>query len=113
MTSGVEERSAGWTADDSTFGARLALIRQRMGWGNVKEAALACGLPVESWRAWERNNVAPRRYIEICRAISERTGCSFRWLAVGPDEGVPSVPTRQEATFRGERRPVTLRDLAA
>src|SRR5258705_513692 len=29
----------GWIADDGTFGARLVLIRQRMGWTNISEAA--------------------------------------------------------------------------
>ena len=41
-----------WVPDTSTFGARLALVRQRMGW-NLKEAALACQLPQGSWREWE------------------------------------------------------------
>lgn len=72
--------SAGWIADDSTFGARLALVRQRMQWGNVKEAALACGLPPESWRTWERDGVTPRRVVEIAAKIADRTGCDFGWL---------------------------------
>ena len=59
-----------WTADDRTFGARLALVRQHMGWGNVKEAALACGLPPETWRTWERDNVKPRNYEEVCVKIA-------------------------------------------
>lgn len=79
-----ERTSPGWTADDGTFGARLALIRQRMSWGNVKEAATACGLPVESWRTWERDNVTPRRIVEIALIISERTGCDYGWLLTGP-----------------------------
>ena len=62
MTTAPTEQ--GWVADDSEFGARLALIRQRMAWGNVKEAALACGLPVESWRNWERDG---RTYDETKR----------------------------------------------
>ncbi len=83
----------GWTADDSTFGARLALIRQRMRWGNVKEAAVACGLPPESWRTWERDGVTPRRVVEISAVIAERTGCDYGWLLAGsrlknrPDSG--------------------------
>jgi hypothetical protein len=72
-----------WIPDDATFGARLALIRQRMGWGNLKEAALACGLPVQSWRAWERDNVSPRNYPFICQTIAEVTGCDFDWLMRG------------------------------
>ena len=69
-----------WTANDATFGARLALIRQRMAWGNLKEAAIACGIPVESWRAWERDSVLPRRYLETCAQIAAATGCDYGWL---------------------------------
>ena len=73
----------GWTPDDSTFGARLALVRQRMGWGNVKEAAEACKLPVQSWRNWERDNVAPRNIVDIAGIIADRTGCDYGWLLAG------------------------------
>lgn len=73
-----------WIPDDSTFGARLALIRQRMGWGNVKLAAEACGLPPESWRTWERDGVEPRGLNRIAKKISERTGCDYGWLLDGP-----------------------------
>lgn len=86
MTTASEQSTAkGWTADDSTFGARLALIRQRMAWGNVREAATACGVPTESWRSWERDGVVPRRVVEISKLISERTGCDFGWLLAGPE----------------------------
>lgn len=80
----AERQITGWTADDSSFGARLALVRQRMGWGNLKEAAVACGLPVESWRSWERDNRTPRNIVEIARIIAERTGCDYGWLLAGP-----------------------------
>lgn len=53
----------GWRADDSTFGARLALVRQRMGWGNVKEAALACGRAGSDWYAVDRDLVAVQRLL--------------------------------------------------
>ncbi len=81
--------AAPWVPDDSAFGARLALIRQRMGWGNVKEGALACRIPVQSWRTWERDNVYPRNYPAICRQISVITGCDLDWLMRGsqPVEG--------------------------
>lgn len=80
---GAESTVRGWTADDSTFGARLALIRQRMGWGNVKLAAEECKLPVQSWRTWERDGVTPRNIVEIAGTISERTGCDYGWLLAG------------------------------
>lgn len=76
----VHGPEAPWTANDATFGARLALVRQHMGWGNLKEAAVACGIPVESWRAWERDNVLPRRYFEICAKIARVAGCDYGWL---------------------------------
>lgn len=72
---------AGWIPDVSTFGARLALVRQRMGWGNVAEAALACGVPVASWRNWERDGRKPRDLPGVVQAIAARTGVSAVWLA--------------------------------
>jgi len=72
----------GWTVDDSTFGARLALVRQRMDW-NLKEAAIECGLPPASWKNWERDSSEPRRLIETVTLISNRTGCDFLWLLTG------------------------------
>lgn len=75
--------TTGWRPDDSTFGARLAMVRQRMAWGNVKEAATACGLPAESWRTWERDNVQPRNIVEVAALIAERTRCDYGWLLAG------------------------------
>lgn len=77
-TAGAEQ---GWLPE-ITFGARLALVRQRFGW-NVKEAALACDLPVQSWRGWERDNMRPRDYLNVCRQIAEATGASYDWLLDG------------------------------
>lgn len=54
-----------------------------MSWGNVKEAADACGLPVESWRRWERDNRAPRSIVEVAGIIADRTGCDYGWLLAG------------------------------
>ena len=69
---------------DSTFGARLALVRQMMGWGNVAEAAKECGLPVDSWRHWERDNMEPRRLVTIALAIATRANVDIDWLVYGP-----------------------------
>lgn len=87
MTVETRPDTRGWTANDNTFGARLALIRQRMGWGNVTEAANACGLPVESWRNWERDGMEPRRIRAVAQTIAAVTGCDFLWLLLGPDRG--------------------------
>jgi hypothetical protein len=99
----------GWVADDGTFGARLALIRQRMGWGNVREAALACGLPVESWRGWERDGRLPRDLITVGRAISSRTGCNLGWL-VGMADGGQGGPGARVATDGHERASAVTRE---
>lgn len=56
-----------------------------MSWGNVKEAAVACGLPPESWRQWERDNVTPRKIVEITAIIAGATGCDRMWLLLGSD----------------------------
>lgn len=72
----------GWTVDDSTYGARLALIRQRMQW-NIKEAARECGVPAASWGTWE-NGATPRKLVEISTLIAQRTGCDLGWLIAGP-----------------------------
>ncbi|HET6215327.1 MAG TPA: hypothetical protein VFE14_20850 [Micromonosporaceae bacterium] len=93
-TQGIHS-STSWVPDDSTFGARLALIRQRMSWGNVKEAANACGLPVESWRNWERDGVAPRRIVEVASIIAGRTGCDLGWLIAGSRLRDPGATLRE------------------
>lgn len=77
--------------NDATFGARLALIRQAMGWGNMAEAAVACGLPVASWRNWEQAERQPRDYFRIVQTIAARTGCDAVWLAGLDMPGGPTV----------------------
>lgn len=89
----------GWVPNDQAFGARLALIRQRMGWGNVREAALACGVPVESWRGWERDGRLPRDLLSVCRSISQRTGADLGWLAGLTDDRGPGQ--RSDQGLRG------------
>lgn len=69
-----------------TFGARLALVRHRMGW-NIKEAAAACGLPAQSWRGWEVQGREPHRLTTIAMTIATRTGCDYLWLVHGPERG--------------------------
>lgn len=94
------EQEQGWVASDrDSFGARLALVRQRMGWGNVKEAALACGIPPQSWRTWERDNVQPRDFMAVVRKVVARAGCDEAWLA-----GVGLVPAEviETSTFCSE-----------
>ncbi|HEX4432836.1 MAG TPA: helix-turn-helix transcriptional regulator [Frankiaceae bacterium] len=97
-----------WTANDGTFGARLALIRQRMGW-NAKEAALVCGLAPQSWRTWESGTMPHgSRYFEICAKIAAAANCDYGWLVdrrpnekVGPTQ--PKLVTQLRA-IKGEGR---------
>lgn len=85
MTDLQTRREPGWIPDVATFGARLALVRQAMGWGNVKQAAQLCGIAVETWRTWERDGVEPKSLVSACMKISGVTGVDYRWLALGPD----------------------------
>lgn len=78
----VAESAENWTVDDSSFGARLTLIRWRMGW-NVKEAATACGVPAQSWRSWELYGRTPRNIVSVARRIADTTHCDYHWLLLG------------------------------
>jgi hypothetical protein len=71
-----------WVPDVDSFAVRLMLIRHRMGW-NAKQAAVACGLPAQSWREWESMRRRPRDYEATCRRVAARTGCDLVWLMVG------------------------------
>jgi transcriptional regulator with XRE-family HTH domain len=80
-----------WIPQD-TFGARLALIRQRLGW-NVSQAAAHTGQIQSSWKRWEQGR-RPREYVETCRAIADATGCDFQWLLLGGDLHPPERNSR-------------------
>lgn len=85
------ETTGAWIPTDEEFGARLALIRQRFGW-NVKEAALACNLPAQSWREWEVSGRSPRNLVDAASRIALRTGVDEFWLLTGkrnPRQGDP------------------------
>jgi hypothetical protein len=83
------ERSSGWRPDLGTFGARLAAVRQSMGWGNIVEAAQACGFPPETWRNWETGRT-PRDIVAVCRQVAEATGVDVAWLIGVEQPGTPS-----------------------
>lgn len=108
-----------WIPDDSTFGARLALVRWRMGW-NVKEAAAECGIAAATWRLWEVSGSLPHNLIVRARKISDRTGCDLAWLVGMPkstiaryapragqrDTETGRPPTKPERPVRTQSRPV-------
>lgn len=85
MTDLKRAPATGWVPDLSTFGARLAAVRQRMGWTNIKEAAEACAIAPQTWRQWEADKFEPRQLIHNCMKIAGVTGVDYRWLAIGQD----------------------------
>ena len=100
MTAPTETRTGGgtpWIPDLDSCGARLALLRQKMGWGNVAEAARECGLDRESWRLWEQTGREPRRFITVAMAIATRTGVDLDWLVYGPAKAAAKAPERARA----------------
>ncbi|WP_142386444.1 XRE family transcriptional regulator [Mycobacterium avium] len=104
-----------WVPDTSSFGSRLALLRHYMGW-NLKEAALACGVPAASWREWELSDRRPRDLFEVCQKIGERTGCDDIWLMTGRvTPGAPTPPHGpKDRSSRGIRiiRPIVAQQVS-
>lgn len=94
MTTSVAGPST-WIPTDDSFGARLALVRQRMGW-NIAKAARECGLNDENWRLWEQLGREPARLTTVAKQIATRTGCEYLWLVHGPDRG--QLPPRPPVT---------------
>lgn len=86
MTTDTSAPARAWVPTDDTFAARLAMVRHRSGW-NIKEAAVACGVPPASWRLWEIDGARPRDQVAAARLISGAAGCDFQWLLLGRNEG--------------------------
>jgi hypothetical protein len=59
-----------------------------MGW-NMKEAALACGLPAATWRLWETGGARPRDISDAAQRIAEETGADYWWIIAGPRAMLP------------------------
>lgn len=76
-----------WIPDTNTFGARLALVRWRMGW-NLKEAERECDITQNLWSNWETGSM-PRNYLEAVAKIVWRTKVDRLWLMTG--EGSPEA----------------------
>lgn len=72
----------GWVPVVDSFGARLALLRHHCGW-NLKQAAIECGVPAQSWRQWEVAGRRPHDYVDVCKRIAQRTNADMHWLAFG------------------------------
>lgn len=93
-----------WIPRDDTFGARLAMVRQRFGW-NLKQASLACGLPINAWAQWESNGRIPRNFAEVAELISDATGADDYWLMTGRiNEDLPNGPIGGESPLSDSNR---------
>lgn len=88
-----------WIPDTSTFAARLALVRWRMGW-NVREAERECNISQNSWAGYE-NGREPRKFVEIVNRIVLRTGVNKVWLLTG--EGSPEPGEPADVTVKSRR----------
>ncbi|MEV0899264.1 helix-turn-helix transcriptional regulator [Actinoplanes sp. NPDC049802] len=93
-------RAPGWVPDVNSLGARLALVRQAMGW-NIAEAASNCGIPIASWRNWENRGKEPRGLVNIAMKIAGVTGVDYRWLALGPVEEIPATAASRDRVTHG------------
>lgn len=81
-----------------TFAAKLAIVRNEMGW-NIKEAARACGIKPQSWRGWEIERRVPHDQLAVAKKIADATGVDLQWLLFGdqlaPDDGRPGRVLRR------------------
>ena len=75
------DESRPWIPTTDTFGARLALVRNAMGW-NMKEAADECGINPTSWGNWEQGS-RPRDLLKAVTDIAHKTGVDREWLLWG------------------------------
>lgn len=84
-----------WVPSTESYGARLALVRWKMGW-NLREAERECGLSQNTWGGYEEGR-EPRKLIEVSDKIAIRTGVDRMWLLTGqgsPDSQITSSPGR-------------------
>lgn len=88
-----------WIPDTATFGARLALVRWRMGW-NLKEAERECHLTQNTWSGYEAGK-EPRRFVEVVNRIVLRTSVDKIWLMTGEGSPEPSAPQEPATTDYG------------
>lgn len=86
-----------WIPDTESFGARLALVRWRMGW-NLAEAERECGMSQNTWGNWE-TGAKPRDFIEAVSKIVWRTKVNRYWLIDGA--GSPNHPEDDTMDYGG------------
>lgn len=90
-----------------TFGKRLVLLRTSMGWHNAALAANAYGIPLETYRWYEKGKGVPRDLMEKCLKISRVTGADFGWL-YGGEAMAGMTPEQVLLAEEGVTRPLPL-----
>jgi len=106
----IQTEAQKWIPRDNTFGARLALLRQRFGW-NLKEASLNCGLPQNAWLEWESKGRVPRNLPDVALQISKYTDVDDYWLMTGRlDEDLPTDPSEGLLSDSNRRPPLYIVD---
>ena len=87
-------------SDDSvptdTWGTRLAIVRQKMGW-NITEAGRETGITATSWQNWE-NGKGCRQVHKMAAKIARSTGISFTWLVAGGPLAAADPDVRSRCT---------------
>jgi hypothetical protein len=92
-TNPKKNEDVAWNPDTSAFGARLALVRWKMGW-NVAEAERECGTTQNLWANWESGSM-PRQLVEVATKIAWKAKVERDWLLTG-DETPRQTPAPGE-----------------
>lgn len=90
-----------WIPDTAAFGARLALVRWKMGW-NIAEAERECGTTQNLWANWEAGSM-PRQLVEVAGKIAWASKVNRNWLLTG--EGSPGSPVTSLYRRSDRRKP--------
>lgn len=105
----AETQESGWIPGTSSFGARLALVRNYLNL-NVKQAAERAGVDDSSWSMWEQGR-EPRKLLATVAQISEALGCDEYWLLTGRAD--PGLITDRYSADEEHIIPSDLSELAA
>jgi hypothetical protein len=89
-TAAQSSETPNWIPDTDAFGARLALVRWKLGW-NLAEAERECALSQNTWGNWEAGAM-PRNFIEAISKIAWRTKVDRYWLMDGTGSPNGSEP---------------------
>lgn len=87
-TNPTRNEETAWIPDTSSFGARLALVRWKMGW-NIAEAERECGTTQNLWANWEAGSM-PRQLVEIVTKIAWNSKVDRNWLLTGDGSPEPN-----------------------